>query len=62
MPSRNVKLLPQKAWNQHFIENLSDSEEVHGCPSVGKSLAVQKASISSPSPGSNSDVEDDDLV
>ena len=61
MPSHNLKLLSQRAWNRHFIENLSDTE-VHGCLSVGKSLAVQKASISSPWPGSKSNVEDDDLV
>ena len=62
MPSHNLKLLSQRAWNRHLMENLSDSEEVHGCPSVGKGLAVQKASIPSPRPGSKSNVEDYDLV
>ena len=53
MPSHKLKLLSQRAWNRHFIEYLSDSEELHVCPSVGKSLAVLKASISSSRPGSD---------
>ena len=48
MPSYKLNLLSPRAWNQHFVKNLSDSEEVHGCPSVGKSLAELFKKLQSP--------------